>query len=109
MSIAARPVRASRQSEAWLTAVLRPAGNLDRPQVGRLADALEALAASSDMVILDLSAATVPEPYQLAAALRAPARQLARPGNCLLLVSAAPDVLRALGRTGVQAATLAAA
>ncbi len=59
--------------------------------------------------ILDLSAATVPEPYQLAAALRAPARQLARPGNCLLLVSAAPDVLRALGRTGVQAATLAAA
>ncbi len=96
------------RSDAWLTAVLRPAGNLDPPQVERLAGALEALAASSDMVILDLGAANVPEPYRLAAALRAPARQLARPGRCLLLVSVPPEVLHALARTGVQAATLAA-
>jgi hypothetical protein len=99
---------AARRSDAWLTAVLRPAGNLDAAQVERLGGALEALAASSDMVILDLGAATVRQPTRLAATLRAPARQLARPGSCLLLVSVPADLLRILARSGIQAATLAA-
>ncbi len=97
------------KANGWLTTVLRPAGSLDTSGVGRLAEALTALTASSDMVIVDLSAATVPEPSRLAAALRGPARQLAGPGRCLLLVGVAPEVLRALGRAGVQAATVAAA
>lgn len=93
----------------WLTSVLRPAGNLDPPQVKRLAAALEAVAASSDMVILDLAAATVPRPAQLAAALRAPARQLDQPGRGVLLICAVPEVVRALARIGVRAATVSPA
>ncbi len=96
---------------AWLTSVLRPAGTLDADAVGRLAEALTTLAASSDMVVVDLSAASASSASALAAALRAPAEQLSRRGGrggCLLLVGPGPDLVAELQRGGVPAATVAA-
>ena len=52
-------VDATHKTDGWLTAVLRPAGSLDTSRVARLVQALTALAASSDMLIVDLTATTV--------------------------------------------------
>jgi hypothetical protein len=93
----------------WLTGVLRPAGTLGPREVDRLAEALAFLAASSDMVVVDLGAARVPDPARLAAALRAPARRLTGAGRCLLLVGAAPSLVAALDRARVEVATSPAA
>lgn len=95
-------------ASAWLTAVLRPAGTLDAAAVGRLTAALMTLVSCSDMIVVDLTAARVLCPGRLSAALRAPARRLGGPGRCLLLVGAGPDLVAALERAHVQAATIPA-
>ena len=92
----------------WLTAVLRPAGPLDEPGLRRLTEALGALAASSDMVIVDLTAADVSSPHTLARRLRAPALRFQLAGRCLLLVGASPALAEELDRAAVPVVTLAA-
>jgi len=82
----------------WLTAVLRPAGALDQPALNRLSAALGHVAASTDMVIVDLTAAEVTAPRTLAHRMRAPARQLQQAGGCLLVVGAPPGLMAELGR-----------
>lgn len=89
----------------WLTTVLRPAGSLDRAARRRLSAALGHLAASCDMVIIDLTATQVAAPRALARNLRAPALKLQRAGLCLLLVGAPPDLLAELDRTAVPVIT----
>lgn len=91
----------------WLTTVLRPAGSLDRAARRRLSKALDHLAASCDMVIIDLTATQVSAPRALARNLRAPALKLQRAGLCLLLVGAPPGLLAELDRTAVPVITLA--
>lgn len=94
------------ETRRWLTTVLRPAGMLDRPGLDRVALALSVLAACSDMVVVDLTAATVVSPGALARTLMAPAEELDRAGRCLLL-RGVPRQLRAdLDRAIAPAITL---
>ena len=90
----------------WLTAVLRPAGPLDAAAVRALMAALSPLAALSDMVLLDLTAAGVRDPRALARALQAPATALERAGRCLVLAGAAPALTAELDRALVPVVTL---
>jgi hypothetical protein len=92
----------------WLTAVLRPAGTLDRAALGRLGPALDRLAATSDMVVLDLTAARVAAPRAVARTLRSPAAELHQPQRCLLLVGAPLDLVAELNRAAIPVATLPA-
>jgi hypothetical protein len=94
------------EEDGWLTTVLRPAGTLNRPALDRLSRALTTLAASSDMVIVDLTAAHVAAPGALARTLHAPAVELQQPGRCLLLIGAPPDLLAELDRAAVRVAVL---
>jgi hypothetical protein len=91
----------------WLTTVLRLAGELDRPALDRLGAALGHVAASTDMVIIDLTAAEVTAPRALALTMRAPARQLQQAGGCLLVVGAPAGLMAELGRTTVQVTAFA--
>jgi hypothetical protein len=102
------PGTADLRAGGWLTTVLRPAGTLDRPALNRLSQALDRLAASSDMVVVDLTATQVAAPRVLARSLRAPALELQQPGRCLLLVGVPPDLAAELDRAAVRVATLAA-
>jgi hypothetical protein len=103
-----RPSNADLKADGWLTTVLRPAGTLNRPALSRLSEALGRLAASSDMVIVDLTATHVAAPHALARSLQAPALELWQPERCLLLVGAPPHLLAELDRAAVRVATLAA-
>jgi hypothetical protein len=94
--------------QAWLTATLRPAGALDQAALGRLGAALDALAAASNMVIVDLAAADVRHPRALARALRGPAAAFERAGRCLLVMGATPALAAELDRAAVAVVTLAA-
>jgi hypothetical protein len=99
---------AAREQRGWLTTILRPAGPLDQPGLRRLTEALGALAASCDMVIVDLTAAGVGSPHTLARRLRAPALRFQLAGGCLLLVGASPALAEELDRAAVPVVTLAA-
>ncbi|HEX4091328.1 MAG TPA: hypothetical protein VHZ33_21660 [Trebonia sp.] len=92
----------------WLTAILRPAGSLDRQALRGLSDSLRHLATSSNMVIVDLTAAVVGKPGAFARDLLAPAREFERAGQCLLLLGASPELTAALDRYAVPVVTLAA-
>jgi hypothetical protein len=92
----------------WLTAILRPAGSLDRAALRRLSDSLGHLASSSNMVIVDLTAAVVGKPGAFARDLLAPARTFEQAGRCLLLLGASPELTAALDRYQVPVVTLAA-
>jgi hypothetical protein len=92
----------------WLTTILRPAGALDPSAIGRLTTALSHLMATSDMVIVDLTAADIGSPRRLVRSLRAPAVGLDRAGRCLLLVGVCPALADELDRAAVPAVTLAA-
>ena len=83
----------------WLTAILRPAGSLDRAALRGLTESLGHLAASSNMIIVDLSAAVVRRPGAFARDLLVPARTFERAGQCLLLLGASPELTAALDRT----------
>src|SRR5580658_1996077 len=77
--LAAAPASGATASTAadegrWLTAILRPAGTLDRAALRGLTESLGHLAASSNMVIVDLTAAVIASPRTFALDLRALAR-----------------------------------
>jgi hypothetical protein len=92
----------------WLTAILRPAGTLDQAALRGLSESLGHLAGSSNMVIIDLTAAVVGSPRTFARDLRAPARTFERAGQCLLLLGASPALTAELDRLAVPVITLAA-
>jgi len=92
----------------WLTAILRPAGTLDRAALRGLSESLGHLASSSNMIIVDLTAAVVCKPGAFARDLLAPARLFERAGQCLLLLGASPELTAALDRYRVPVVTLAA-
>ena len=94
------------EQSGWLTTVLRPAGRLDRPALDRLSTALGRVAASTDMVIVDLTAAEVTVPRALAQTMRAPAHQLQQAGGCLLVVSAPADLTAELSRATIPVTAL---
>ena len=110
---AAAPAVGARASEAadqgrWLTAILRPAGSMDRAALRGLSESLGHLTSSSNMIIVDLTAAVVCEPGAFARDLLAPARAFERAGQCLLLLGASPELSAALDRYAVPVVTLAA-
>ena len=111
--IAAAPTVGALASEAadqgrWLTAILRPAGSMDRAALRGLIESLGHLASSSNMIIVDLTAAVVGKPGAFARDLLAPARAFERAGQCLLLLGASPELTAALDRYAVPVVTLAA-
>jgi hypothetical protein len=99
--------RAVPETRRWLTTVLRPAGLLDRPGLDRVALVLGILAACSDMVVIDLTAATVTSPDGLARTLAAPAAELDQAGRCLLVRGVPPQVRAELDRAAVPVVALA--
>jgi hypothetical protein len=111
--LAAAPAVGAVASEAadqgrWLTAILRPAGSMDRAALRGLSESLGHLASSSNMIIVDLTAADVRKPGAFARDLLAPARLFERAGQCLLLLGASPELTAALDRYAVPVVTLAA-
>jgi hypothetical protein len=92
----------------WLTAILRPAGTLDKAALRGLSESLGHLATSSNMVIVDLTAAVVASPRTFARDLLAPARTFEEAGQCLLLLGASPALTAELDRHAVPVITLAA-
>ncbi|MGE5829977.1 MAG: hypothetical protein ACM30G_16685 [Micromonosporaceae bacterium] len=109
MSVAVREEVDESGREVWLTAVLRPAGELTGPAADRFVADLLALAARANIVIVNLVAASVPAPDAFAEALRRPGELLSGPDRCLLLVGADEALLRALRDCGGEVATLAEA
>lgn len=101
------PVPAAELS-GWLTTILRPAGALDEAALRRLRDALAPLSASSDMVIIDLTAAEISSPRAVAMSIRTPALDFERAGRCLLVVGASADLTGEFDRAAIPVATLAA-
>lgn len=91
----------------WFTTIMRPAGPLDHRALARLSQALGVLEPSSDMVVVDLTAADVRDPRDLARHLLAPARRFDQAGRCLLLVGASPQLTAELSRAAVPVVTLA--
>jgi len=98
----------AREQDGWLTTILRPAGSLDQAALHRLSESLGHLAACSNMVIIDLTAAAVGSPRTFARDLLAPALAFEQAGRCLLLVGASPKLTAELDRTAVPIVTLAA-
>jgi hypothetical protein len=93
---------------AWLTAILRPAGSMDRAALRGLCQSLGHLSGTSNMIIVDLTAAVVLKPGAFARDLIVPARLFERAGRCLLLLGASPELTAALDRYEVPVVTLAA-
>lgn len=102
------PTSAAADQGRWLTAILRPAGPLDEAALHGLSESLGHLAASSNMVIVDLTAAVVGSPQTFARGLLAPARTFEEAGQCLLLLGASPELIAELDRHAVPVITLAA-
>lgn len=92
--------------QAWLTAILRPAGLLDEVALRGVGATLGHLTAASNMVIVDLTAAEVRDPGALAAALRDPAAEFERASACLLVLGASAQVTAELNRADVRVVTL---
>jgi hypothetical protein len=84
----------------WLTAMLRPAGELAGRAIERFIEDLVDLAHRANIVVVNLVAATVPAPAALARALRRPGALLSGPDKALLLVGADTALLRELRRLG---------
>jgi hypothetical protein len=95
------------ETRRWLTTIVRPAGTLDRSGVDQVGLAIRILAACSDMIVVDLSAARVAAPRVLAIALLQPAAELERAGRCLLLRGVPPQLRVELDRAAVPAITVA--
>ena len=93
----------------WLTAMLRPAGELAGRAVERFVDEITALAQKANIVVVNLVGATVPTPAALARALRHPGAMLSGPNQALLLVGADDHLLRELERIGGDIAPVPAA
>jgi hypothetical protein len=93
----------------WLTAMLRPVGELAGRAIERFVDDLMALAQRANIVVVNLVATTVPTPAVLADALRRPGAVLSGPGKALLLVGADDQLLHELELIGGDIATVPAA
>ena len=102
------PASATADQGRWLTAILRPAGTQDKAALRGLTESLGHLVGSSNMVIVDLTAAVVGSPSTFARDLRAPARTFEEAGQCLLLLGASPELTAELDRQAVPVITLAA-
>jgi hypothetical protein len=96
------------EAGGWLTAILRPAGTMDRAALRGLCESLGHLAGTSNMIIVDLTAAVVAKPGAFARDLLGPARLFEQAGQCLLLLGASPELTGALDRYAVPVVTLAA-
>jgi anti-anti-sigma regulatory factor len=94
--------------DGWFTTTVRPAGPLDHAALARLSETLGVLEPSSDMVVIDLTAADVRDPRSLARHLLAPARRFDQAGRCLLLVGASPRLMAELNRAVVPVVTVTA-
>ena len=105
---AGAPASTAADEGRWLTAILRPAGTLDRAALRGLSESLGHLASSSNMVIVDLTAAVVASPRTFARDLLSPARRFEEAGQCLLLLGASPALTAELDRLAVPVITLAA-
>jgi hypothetical protein len=92
----------------WLTAMLRPAGELAGRAIEKFVDDVVDLAQKANIVVVNLVAATVPSPVALARALRRPGLMLSGPDKALLLVGADEPLLRALRRIGGDIAVVPA-
>lgn len=90
----------------WLTAMLRPAGELAGRAIERFVDDLMTLAQRANIVVVNLVAATVPNAAALATALRGPGAALSGPDKALLLVGADEGLLTELRRIGGDIATV---
>jgi hypothetical protein len=105
---AGAPASTAADEGRWLTAILRPAGTLDRAALRGLTESLGYLAGSSNMVIVDLTAVVVASPRTFARDLLSPARTFEEGGQCLLLLGASPALTAELDRLAVPVITLAA-
>src|ERR1700733_135099 len=76
----------------WLTAILRPAGSMDRAALRGLCQSLGHLASSSNMIIVARPPPFVVSPAASARAVLAPARRFERAGQCLLLLGASAEL-----------------
>ncbi len=90
----------------WLTAMLRPAGELAGRAIDRFVDDVLSLAERANIVVVNLVAATVPRPAALARALRRPGHLLSGPDRALLLVGADENLLAELRKQGGDIATV---
>ena len=90
----------------WLTAMLRPVGELAGRAIDWFIDDLVSLAQRANIVVVNLVAATVPRPAALARALRRPGTMLSAPDRALLLVGADDELLSELRRQGGEVATV---
>ena len=84
----------------WLTAMLRPVGELAGRAIDRFVEDVVALAHRANIVVVNLVAASVPAPEVLAQALRRPGTMLSGPDKALLLVGADERLLGALRKIG---------
>lgn len=94
------------QGGAWFTASLRPVGMLCRCDADRLAVSLQALAATSSVVVLDLQAARI-ESTRVADVVGRAAALLAAREGCLLCVGADGPTRACLDRAGALVAHVA--
>ena len=88
---------------AWLTASIRPVGQICRCDADRLATMLDALAGASSVVVLDLQAARIESARVARVVGRAAALLDARDG-CLLCVGADAATRACLERAGARVA-----
>jgi hypothetical protein len=89
----------------WLTAVLRPAGTLAGAFADAVAQSIDELATTADMVVVDLEAAHLPDAKAVADLFRPSAANLASVGTCLLL-NLPEALVHAVQRAGVPAVAL---
>ncbi len=98
----APPAAVESRDPSWLTAVVRPAGLLDRRTSSRLRDLLTALSASASLVVVDLEAATL-RGRSAAVAIERAACALEARGGCLLCVNADDGARREMAAVGDHA------
>lgn len=92
--------------QMWLTTLLRPAGLLAGAAMSRFVEELTRLAEYTNIVVVNLVAAVVPDPAAFAEALREPGELLSGSDRCLLLVGAKPDLLTELRQHGGEIAVV---
>ncbi len=84
----------------WLTAMLRPVGELAGRAIEHFIDDLVDLASRANIVVVNLVAATVPSPLALAPAPGRPGAMLSAPDKALLLVGADGQLVSELRKIG---------
>jgi hypothetical protein len=103
-----RSLDSDRPSRVWLTAVLRPAGTLAAAFADAVAQTIDELSRTADMVVVDLEAAQIPDAEAFANRLRPPAARLASVGKCLLLLNLPQALVHAVQAADVPAVALPA-